>query len=139
MAHFAQLDENNVVLTVIVVSDADCLDENGVESEQVGIDFCKSLFGEDTIWKQTSYNANQRKNYAPIGGSYYPEHDCFAAPQPFSSWTLNGGTCQWEPPVPVPDVNVKYDWNEETQQWDDVSQPWDSVEEESKESEESEG
>ena len=75
MAHFAQLGENNVVLQVIVISNNDIKDEQGNESEQVGIDFCKSLFGKDTNWVQTSYNRNFRKNFAGPGHTYDPVLD----------------------------------------------------------------
>ena len=78
MAHFAQLDENNIVTQVIVVNNSELLDENGNESEAKGIAFCQSLFGGN--WKQTSYNANFRKNYAGIGFSYDPVADEFNPP-----------------------------------------------------------
>ena len=70
MAHFAQLNDSNVVISVNVIADADCLDDNGNESEAIGIAFCKSLWGSDTNWKQTSYNNNIRKNFAGIGYTY---------------------------------------------------------------------
>ena len=79
MAHFAQLDENNIVLQVIVVHNNELLD-NGVESEAKGIAFCQSLFGANTIWKQTSYNANFRGTYAGIGYTYDPINDVFVKP-----------------------------------------------------------
>ena len=78
MAHFAQLDENNIVTQVIVVNNSELLDENGNESEAEGIAFCQSLFGGN--WKQTSYNANFRKNYAGIGFTYDPVADEFNPP-----------------------------------------------------------
>ena len=78
MAHFAELDENNVVKQVIVVHNNELLDENGVESEQKGIDFCVSLFGG--TWVQTSYNATMRGKYAGIGDTYDPIADVFVAP-----------------------------------------------------------
>ena len=77
MAHFAQLDENNVVMQVIVVNNAELLDESGQESEAKGIAFCQSLFGG--TWKQTSYNANFRGKYAGIGDQYDPVKDEFVA------------------------------------------------------------
>jgi hypothetical protein len=80
MAHFAQLDENNVVLQVIVVSNNDILDENGMEDESIGIAFCKNLLGEDTQWVQTSYNGKTRGGFAGVGGSYDPVADVFIAP-----------------------------------------------------------
>jgi hypothetical protein len=70
MAHFAQLDQNNIVTQVIVVGNDDIKDETGNESEATGIAFCKSLLGSDTMWKQTSFNGNIRKNYAGIGFTY---------------------------------------------------------------------
>jgi len=77
MAHFAQLDENNIVLQVIVVSNQDIIDENGVESEQLGIEFCKNLLGNNTNWVQTSYNKKFREKYAGIGDLYDSENDIF--------------------------------------------------------------
>ena len=79
MAHFAQLDENNIVLQVIVVNNNELLD-NGVESEAKGIAFCQSIFGANTIWKQTSYNSNFRGTYAGIGYTYDPINDIFVKP-----------------------------------------------------------
>jgi len=78
MAHFAEIDENNVVLRVIVVSNDDCKDENGNESEAVGAAFCNRLLGG--VWKQTSYNANFRGVYAGIGYTYNAEFDVFVPP-----------------------------------------------------------
>lgn len=81
MAHFAELDENNIVMRVIVISNSDLMDENGEETEQRGIDFCKSLFGQDTKWVQTSYNNNIRKYFAGIGYTYNQELDEFVPPE----------------------------------------------------------
>lgn len=75
MAHFAELDPDNIVTRIIVVSNSDCLDENGQESEDVGVAFCVALFGGR--WLQTSYNANIRGKYAAIGGAYDPQSDEF--------------------------------------------------------------
>ncbi len=120
MAHFAEIDDNNIVSRVIVVADQDCLDEDGVESEAVGAKFCSDLFGG--IWKQTSYNSSIRKNFAGIGSKYNEELDAFIAPQPFASWTLNEESCVWEAPVAYPedDENI-YAWNEFAQQWEMIS------------------
>jgi hypothetical protein len=96
MAHFVQLDENNVVTQVIVVGNKDCSDANGVEKESIGIAFCERLFGGN--WKQTSYNGNIRKNYAGIGYTYDAARDAFIPPQPGAEWTLDEDTCQWENP-----------------------------------------
>jgi len=121
MAHFAQLDENNLVLQVIVVNNNDCKDENGNESETIGIAFCKSLFGQDTLWKQTSYNSNIRKNYAGIGYTYDQQRDVFIPFQPFASWVLNEDTCRWEAPVPYPTDGKDYTWDESTISWIEVA------------------
>ena len=117
MAHFAQLDENNIVTQVIVVSNEDIKDSIGNENEEVGIAFCKNLLGRDTIWKQTSYNNSIRKNYAGIGFTYDATRDAFIAPKPFNSWILNESTCIWESPVTYPNDGNVYAWNEETTSW----------------------
>lgn len=96
MAHFAEMDENNIVLRVIVVHNNELLDDIGQESEQKGIDFCVSLFGGR--WVQTSYNGTIRKNYAGEGYTYDPQRDAFIAPQPGPEWTLDEATCQWVKP-----------------------------------------
>lgn len=116
MAHFAQLDNNNIVMQVIVVHNNELL-ENGIEIEEKGIDFCKSLFGSDTYWKQTSYNGNFRKNYAGIGFSYDFQRDAFIPPQPFPSWILDENTCRWQSPIPYPDDGKIYYWDESQQTW----------------------
>lgn len=118
MAHFAQLDENNTVTQVIVVANAELL-LDGVESETKGVIFCKSLFGKDTRWVQTSYNGNKRKNYAGIGYTYDPVNDHFFAPQPFPSWTLDADA-KWQAPTPYPTDGKFYTWNESTLTWDEV-------------------
>ena len=115
MAHFAQLDENNVVTQVIVVHNNDCLDANGNESETIGVAFCQSLLGG--TWKQTSYNGNIRKNYAGIGYTYHADIDAFVAPKPFPSWVLNNDTAQWEAPTPMPTDGKRYSWDEATLSW----------------------
>ena len=122
MAHFAQLDENNVVTQVIVVSNNELLDASGVEREELGIGFCQRLFGGN--WKQTSYNHNMRKRYAGIGYSYNAELDAFVPPKPYASWVLNNTEANWEAPVPLPsdagqgEPPKNYIWNEETTSWD---------------------
>lgn len=123
MAHFAQLGENNIVLQVVVISNSDTVNSDGVESEEVGIEFCKGLFGEDTQWAQTSYNANFRKNYAGIGYTYDVSIDAFVPPQPYPSWTLNLNTATWEAPVPMPDDGQRYAWDESTLSWDVLPTP----------------
>jgi len=115
MAHFAELDENNTVIQVIVINNNELL-EDGVELEAKGIAFCQSLFGGN--WVQTSYNANIRKKYAGIGFTYDPIRDAFISPKPYTSWILNEDTHLWEPPVPYPEDGNRYIWNEETLSWD---------------------
>lgn len=112
MAHFAQIDEQGTVLTVIVVNNSDILDENGQESETIGKKFCTDLLGGE--WVQTSYNNNFRKQYASIGYSYNAEGDVFVRPQPFPSWSLDANF-DWQAPVPMPGED--YIWDEENQQW----------------------
>lgn len=114
MAHFAQLDENNLVIQVIVVANSDTSDENGIEQEQIGSAFCERLLGG--TWKQTSYNGNFRKNYAGIGYTYRADIDAFVPPQPFPSWILNETTAKWEPPVSMPNDGI-YKWDEESTSW----------------------
>lgn len=122
MAHFAKLDSNNVVEQVIVVNNAVLLDSEGNESEQLGIDFCKSLYGQDTTWIQTSYNGNIRFRYAGVGMTYDSANNVFITEQPFPSWTLNETTWDWVAPVEYPTDNKTYSWNEDNQTWD-VSTP----------------
>ena len=123
MAHFAELDENNVVKRVIVVANKDTADANGVEKESIGIAFCERLFGG--TWLQTSYNGNIRKNYAGIGYEYRPDIDAFVPPKPerYPSWILNTDTAQWEAPVPYPNDGKLYAWNESTQSWIEAQPP----------------
>lgn len=108
MAYFAELDQNNIVLRVVAISDQDCLDENGNEQEQLGINRCLELF-QSGIWKQTSYNTLQgvhangktpfRKNYAGIGDTYDAQRDAFIAQQPDGEgWILDEQMCWWKNP-----------------------------------------
>jgi hypothetical protein len=120
MASFAKIGLNNKVIEVLSVHDNELKDSNGVEQENIGIDFLTKLTGW-AIWKQTSYNNNIRKNHAGIGYTYDEDRDAFIPPKPFNSWTLNETTCRWEAPVVKPNDGQSiqiYNWNEETQQWD---------------------
>ena len=117
MANFAQLDENHIVTQVVVVNNETINDLPFPESEPVGAAFLQSLFGSTTIWKQTSYNANFRKNYAGIGYTYDQENDVFYAPNLFASWVLNNQTWTWEAPVPYPTDGMLYIWDEPTVSW----------------------
>lgn len=114
MAHFAELDSNNIVKRVIVVATRDNSDATGVEKESIGRAFCERLFGG--TWVQTSYNGNMRKRYAGIGYSYSSALDAFIAPQPYPSWTLDANT-DWQAPVPMPTDGQKYSWDEAAQAW----------------------
>lgn len=93
MAHFAELDENNIVTNVIVVHNNELLDAEGNESEQKGIDFCVTHYGQR--WLQTSYNGNIRKNYAGIGYTYDLDRNAFIAPKPENATGFDEVTCQW--------------------------------------------
>jgi len=117
MAHFAQIDENNMVVSVIVIDNKDTADANGVEREYIGAAFCERLFGG--TWKQTSYNGNLRKNYAGIGYTYQADIDAFVAPQPFPSWILDDNA-QWQAPVAMPTDEKKYSWDEATTSWIEI-------------------
>ena len=108
MAYFAELDENNIVLRVVAINNNDCLDENGNEQEQLGINRCLELF-QGGIWKQTSYNTYGnmhmqgkiplRKNYAGVGGTYDAQKDAFIAKQPEGEgWILDEEMCWWRNP-----------------------------------------
>lgn len=119
MAHYAQIDENNIVTQVIVIDNKDTADANGVEKEYIGAAFCERLFGG--TWKQTSYNGNIRKNYAGIGYTFDSGRDAFISPKPFASWVLNEDTCQWQAPTAMPTDGKMYSWNEETLAWVEVT------------------
>ena len=115
MAHFAELDPNNVVKQVIVVNNADTSTIEGDEKESIGIAFCERLFGG--TWVKTSYNGNIRKNYAGIGYTYDKDRDAFIPPKPFNSWVLNESTCRWDAPVAMPTDDKIYTWDENTINW----------------------
>lgn len=120
MAHFAEIDDNNVVLRVIVVANKDTSDANGNEVESIGVAFCQRLLGGN--WVQTSYNGNFRKNYAGIGYTYRADIDAFVAPQPYPSWVLDENA-QWQAPVPMPTDGKMYSWDEATLSWVEVPAP----------------
>jgi len=117
MAHFAKLDENNVVTDLIVVNNIEMLAADGSESEVMGIAFLIRWSGGYSNWKQTSYNGKIRKNYAGIGFTYDATRDAFIPPQPFPSWTLNEDTCRWDAPTPYPTDGQFYQWDEATTSW----------------------
>jgi len=131
MASFAKLN-NNIVERVESLVNEVLKDSNGVEQEQLGIEFLKSLYGQDTNWKQTSYNTvigihrlggtPFRKNHAAIGYTYDEQRDAFIPPKLYNSWILNEETCIWEPPVSKPteqlEENQYYSWNEDIINWE---------------------
>lgn len=119
MAHFARLDENNIVTEVIVIHNDVVRNEPFPESEPIGIEFCQSLFGADTRWAQTSYNASFRYNYAGVGFMFDPfdsPNGAFIPPQPYPSWVLTS-SYKWEAPIPAPSDGGDYEWDEALQQW----------------------
>jgi hypothetical protein len=104
MSHFAEIDNNNIVLRVIVA------EQDFINSGAVGDSF---------NWIQTSYNANFRNKFAGIGDTYDKTRDAFCLPQLYDSWTLDA-TGNWQPPTAMPDDDKNYSWNEDTQAWDET-------------------
>ena len=117
MAHFAELNEEAIVIQVVVVRDDELRDADGSENEHLGLTFLNRVMGGGH-WVQTSYNANFRKSYAGVGFSYDSERDAFIPPKPYDSWILNEGTCKWEPPIPMPDDGNVHRWDESTEEWE---------------------
>ncbi len=116
MAHFAKLNDINMVTEVVVVNN-DVLDPNNEEAS--GIAFLNELYGEQANWKQTSYNGNIRKNFAGVGSFYDKDWDVFIPPQTFPSWKLNYETFQWVAPIPYPEEEPGYifRWSEINKEW----------------------
>ena len=127
MASFAKIGLNSKVIQVVSVHNNELLDSNGVEQENIGIQFLESTTGW-ALWKKTSYNTYAgehklgrtplRKNHASIGMTYDENRDAFIPKKLYNSWTLNETTCRWDPPVAYPTDGQTYNWNEENQQWD---------------------
>lgn len=117
MAHFAKLDNNNIVLEVHAVNNEMLKDDNDQEREELGYAFLVQWSGGYPFWKQTSYNGTFRKNYAGIGYVYDEQRDAFIAPQPYASWLLDEDTCRWMPPNPMPLDGAIYRWEESIQDW----------------------
>lgn len=147
MAYFAKLGTGNIIETVISINNSVITDSNGIEQEQLGLDFINKLYNTRDVWKKTSYNTKAgkyynldntlgdqskafRKNYAGIGYQYDQQRDAFIPPKPYQSWILNEDTCLWESPIPYPEtytLNLKdelnnnakdrYYWNEQTLSW----------------------
>jgi O-acetyl-ADP-ribose deacetylase (regulator of RNase III) len=132
MAHFAEIDENNIVRRVIVVANNNTMSNGGVEDESIGEAFCQSLFGEDTKWKKTSYNGNIRYRFAAIGDTYDANRDAFIPAKPIdrdydicNSWVLDETTMNWKAPITEPTLtdeevaaNKYYSWDESAYQED---------------------
>jgi len=126
MASFAKIGLNNKVIEVLSINNEVLRDSNGVEQENIGVDFLTKLTGYP-IWKQTSYNTYGgvhlsggtpfRKNHASIGMTYDEDKDAFIPKKPYQSWILNEDTCQWEAPVVYPNDGQRYIWNEQNQSW----------------------
>jgi hypothetical protein len=127
MASFAKIGLNGKVIEVLSVVNEVLHDSNGIEREDIGIDFLTKLTGYP-VWKQTSYNTHGgvhnnngtplRKNHAGIGYTYDEDRDAFIPPKPFNSWLLNEDTCLWNAPVVYPQDDNRYSWNEQTLSWD---------------------
>jgi hypothetical protein len=134
MAYFAKLGTGNIVEQVISINNSVITDDNGVEQEQLGLDFINKLYNTRDVWKQTSYNKNFRKNYAGIGYQYDQTRNAFIAPKPFNSWILNEDTCLWESPIPYPITNTQNKINEfgnpqnDLYRWNETNLTWDLVE-----------
>lgn len=120
MAHFAQIDKNNIVQQIIVVANSDCGNLEFPDSESIGQDFLKSIRLNGT-WKQTSYSGSFRKNYAGIEYSYDESRDSFIPIKPYDSWILNETSCRWESPIPIPNQESMFVWDEENQRWNEIN------------------
>ncbi len=135
MAYFAKLNSENIVETVISINNAVITDSNGIEQEQLGVDFINQLYKTNDVWKKTSYNTRGgkyfnsdntlgdqsktfRKNYAGIGYNYDQTRDAFIPPKPYNSWVLNESTCLWNAPIAYPTDGKIYTWNEEILNWE---------------------
>lgn len=122
MAHFAEVDENNVVLRVLVVDN---------QHENDGQNFLANTLGLGGTWLKTSYNTvggihtsggtPYRKNYAGVGFTYDEVRDAFIPPKPYNSWVLNETSCLYEAPIAYPTDGKRYTWNEETTSWDEIA------------------
>lgn len=121
MAHFAEIDQNNNVLQVLVVNNSDINNLPFPESEPVGVAFLQSLF-PNTNWVQTSYNGNFRVRYTGVGGVFYPNctatiYGGFGNAKPYDNWVFDEIQCLWIPPIPYPDDGKAYYWDENTNSW----------------------
>jgi len=126
MAHYAFLDENNIVTEVITGVNED-VTQTDLDGTLVGgsSEAWETFYGNkrEQVCKRTSYNGNYRKNYAGVGMVFDVERDAFYLPQPYPSWTLNEDSCIWESPVPYPTDDKFYTWDEDQQQWTEIEVP----------------
>lgn len=122
MAHFAQLNESNNVIQVIVINNSDCGDLPFPESESVGIAYIETFLPGHS-WKQTSYNNNFRKRYAGVGYAYSSEYDAFIPPKPYENWVFSVTDLEYVPPIPYPNDGKDYVWIQDTNQWVVVKVP----------------
>ena len=120
MAHFAEIDETNTVIRVIVVNNSVITNEKGEEEEALGVAFCQELFGATTRWVQTSYNSKFRARYTGPGHIWDEKEDAFYSPKPYNSWTLNKNKYVWEAPIPYPKDDKNYYWNENKREWEEI-------------------
>ena len=118
MAYFAKLGTGNIVEQVISINNSVITNANGVEQENLGVDFINKMYNTRDVWKQTSYNKNFRKNYAGIGHKYDQNRDAFIPKKQYNSWILNEQTCLWESPIPMPSDGQKYQWDESLVNWE---------------------
>lgn len=119
MAHFAQINGQNIVIDVLVVSNDDIGNLPFPESEPVGVAFLTNLL-PNTLWKQTSYNNNFRYRYAGIGYTFHPEcgaYGGFAAPPVYPDFVFDEATCSWIPPIPYPNDGFEYYWDDGRHEW----------------------
>ena len=124
MAHFAKINESNIVTQVVVVNDSDGNNDTN------GQNFLNNLFKTTHTWKKTSYNTYgnthrlggtpYRKNFASVGFTYDSSRDAFIEPKPYNSWTLNETTCLWESPATYPSDGKSYEWDEDNRQWVEI-------------------
>lgn len=121
MAHFAKLNDQNVVTDVIVIANHDTSDAFGVEKEYIGAAYCERLLGGR--WVQTSYNGNFRKRFAGKGMIYNEDLDAFISSKPHEGWVLNETTAEWEAPIPMPEDGKFYIWDNATLNWIETNPP----------------
>lgn len=120
MAHFAELNKDNIVTNIHVVANEVLIDENNVESELKGVSFLKeTLKNLDVSYVQTSFNNSFRKRYAGIGYVYDPVRDAFIPPKPFDSWLFDENELCWIAPIPKPETGLDYFWV-----WDEITKDW---------------